>query len=132
MQGSAPLAVNPMKVLVIDDDRFFRTILESELRQENMEVLLANNGEEGISMTKELKPDAIVLDLILPKKDGFEVLTALKDLPARDRPAVFVFTSLSQEHDKFEAISLGALQYFTKGEHTVHHIAEAIYNAIKK
>ena len=63
-----------MKVLVIDDDKFFRTILESELRQENIEVMLAKDGEEGILKTKEWKPDAIVLDLILQKKDGLRII----------------------------------------------------------
>ncbi len=121
-----------MKVLVIDDDKFFRTLLESELRQENMEVMLAGDGEDGIKKTKEWKPDAIVLDLILPKKDGFEVLGALKEMPEGKNAAIFVFSTLSQEHDKTEALNLGARKCFMKGEHTVHHIAEAIYTATKK
>ncbi len=121
-----------MKVLVIDDNKFFRTLLEAELAQENMEVMLASDGEEGIKKTKEWKPDAIVLDLILPKKDGFEVLEALKEMPEGRNAAIFIFSTLSQEHDKSEALGLGAQKYFMKGEHTVHHIAEAIHAVVKK
>lgn len=115
-----------MKVLIIDDDNFLRTLLESELKQENIEVLLAYDGEDGIAKAKAWKPDVIVLDLIIPKKDGFEVLDVLRETPEGKRAVIFVFSSLAQEHDKSEALALGAREYFTKGEDTVHHIADTI------
>lgn len=115
-----------MKVLVIDDDKFIRTLLASELSQENIVVELANDGDEGIKKAKEMAPDVVVLDLILPKKDGFEVLAELKEIHKGSRPAIVIFTTLAQEHDKKEAFALGARSYFLKGEHTVHHIVEEV------
>ena len=115
-----------MKVLVIDDDKFTRTLLESKLRQENIDVALASDGDEGIQKVKEWKPDVIVLDLILPKRDGFELLEVLKKTPEGKHAEIIVFSTLSQERDKAEALSLGAKAYFMKSENTVHHVVEAI------
>jgi DNA-binding NarL/FixJ family response regulator len=115
-----------MKVLIIDDDKFVSTLLESELRQDNNEVRSFSDGEHGLAEALDWKPDVIVLDLIIPKKDGFEVLQALHLSREKQHPAVFIFSSLSQPHDMEEAIALGARGYFMKGEHTVHHIVEAI------
>lgn len=115
-----------MKVLVIDDDKFLRTLLQSELEQANMQVVIASDGEEGIAKVKTEKPDAIVLDLILPKRDGFELMEELQKIPEGKRAAIFIFSDLSQDQDKQEALRLGARGYFKKGENTVHHIVEAI------
>ncbi len=115
-----------MKVLVIDDDKFLSTLLESELHQANMEVAVVAGGEEGIQKVKEWKPDVVVLDLILPKTDGFEVLEKIHNLPEAKHATIFIFSTLAQEHDKEEALSLGATAYFMKGENTVHNIVEAI------
>ena len=115
-----------MKVLVIDDDKFLRTLLQSELEQANIQVVIAGDGDDGIAKAKSEKPDAIVLDLILPKRDGFELIEELKKTPEGKHAAIFIFSDLSQDHDKEEALRLGAKGYFKKGEHTVHHIVEAI------
>lgn len=120
------IVVTTMKVLVIDDDKFLSTLLKSELHQANIEVAIAVSGEEGIQKVKDWKPDAVVLDLILPKTDGFEVLEKIHNLPEGKHAAIFIFSTLAQEHDKAEALSLGAHAYFMKGENTVHNIVEAI------
>ncbi len=115
-----------MKVLVIDDDKFLRTLLQSELEQANIQVVIATDGDDGIAKAKSEKPDAIVLDLILPKRDGFELIEELKKTPEGKHAAIFIFSDRAQDHDKEEALRLGAKGYFKKGEHTVHHIVEAI------
>ena len=115
-----------MKVLIIDDDKFLTTLLESELHQANIEVAIASSGDDGIKKAKEWKPNVVVLDLILPKTDGFEVLEKIHNLPEAKHTTIFIFSTLAQEHDKSEALSLGAEAYFMKGENTVHNIVEAI------
>ncbi len=114
-----------MHILVIDDDKFFRTLFESEFRQVNAEVALAEDGEEGLLLAKKTKPDIVILDLILQKKDGFEVLAELKRTPEIRETKVIVFSSLSQDHDKEEALALGAREYFLKGRHTVQDVVQA-------
>jgi two-component system alkaline phosphatase synthesis response regulator PhoP len=114
-----------MHILVIDDDKFFRTLFESEFRQVNVEVALAEDGEEGLLLAKKTKPDIVILDLILQKKDGFEVLAELKRTPEIRETKVIVFSSLSQDHDKEEALALGAREYFLKGRHTVQDVVQA-------
>jgi two-component system alkaline phosphatase synthesis response regulator PhoP len=115
-----------MKVLIIDDDKFLTTLLESELHQANIEVAIASSGDDGIKKAKDWKPNVVVLDLILPKTDGFEVLEKIHNLPEAKHTTIFIFSTLAQEHDKSEALSLGAKAYFMKGENTVHNIVEAI------
>ncbi len=115
-----------MKVLIIDDDKFLGTLLESELHQANIEVTIATSGDDGIQKVKEWKPDVVVLDLILPRTDGFEVLEKIHNLPEAKHTTIFIFSTLAQEHDKAEALALGAKAYFMKGENTVHNIVDAI------
>jgi CheY-like chemotaxis protein len=117
-----------MKVLVIDDDKFIRSLLVSELVQENLFAETASDGEAGFAKILEWHPDVVVLDLILPKQDGFAVLEKIKKLPPdiRGHLSVYVFSSLGQEHDRDEALALGATAYFSKNNTTVRNIIEII------
>ena len=115
-----------MKVLIIDDDKFVSTLLESELRQENIDVARTGDGETGLAKLMQWRPDVVVLDLILPKTDGFAVLEKLKKLPEAKSTMILVYSSLSQRHDMDEAVRLGAHKCFVKGEHTVQHIVEVV------
>jgi two-component system, OmpR family, alkaline phosphatase synthesis response regulator PhoP len=114
-----------MNVLIIDDDKFFRTLFEAEFRQVNAEVTLASDGEEGLALAKKIHPDVIICDLILQKKDGFELLADLTKTPEGKNAKIFVFSSLAQEHDKEEALNLGAHAYFFKGKQTVQDVVQA-------
>jgi CheY-like chemotaxis protein len=115
-----------MNVLVIDDEKFVRNVFASELGQENISVTLAEDGEKGLKLAREKKPDVIVLDLILPKKDGFEVIGELRNIPELKHTLIYVFSGLAQEHDKQEALSLGVSAYFPKNQFTVHQVVDAI------
>ena len=115
-----------MKVLVIDDEKFIRNVFASELAQENIDVATASDGEEGLVKAKEWHPDVIVLDMILPKRDGFELLELFRKMPELKGVAVYAFSELAQEHDKTEAMELGAIEYFSKDQHTVRQVVDAI------
>jgi twitching motility two-component system response regulator PilH len=102
------------KILIIDDDAFFLEFYRAELSQYNFYTDFARDGLEGLNKAKEIKPDLILLDVILPKLDGFEVLAKLKaSKETRDIPVV-VTSSLSTESDIKKLEKLGAVKCFNK------------------
>jgi CheY-like chemotaxis protein len=119
-----------MKVLIIEDDKFISTIYESELHQLNVEVLLAYDGVSGLQKAKETKPDLILLDLILPRLNGFEVLKELKlDEQTKNIP-VIINSALKQDKDIQEAISLGALLFLPKDSYSQKQVAKEILDML--
>ena len=104
-----------MKILLIEDDKFFQNFYSVKLKERKVEVEVASNGEEGLIKMKNFKPDLILLDLIMPKMDGFGVLaTREKDEELRKIP-VIVFSTLGMEKDVENAQRLGANGYINKG-----------------
>ncbi len=104
---------NP-KILFVDDDNFLRKVYEAELKDRNFEVILASDGEEGLEKAQLEDPDLIILDMIMPKKSGFEVLTELQRNPKTRNIPVIILSNLGQEDDKKRGIDLGAVDYLIK------------------
>lgn len=103
-----------MRILLIDDDLFFQKFYATKLSEKGFEVYVASDGVEGIKKAKAIKPDIILLDIIMPKKDGFEVLKAFaSDQEMRNTP-VLVFSTLGQEEEVKKALALGARDYTNK------------------
>jgi DNA-binding response OmpR family regulator len=102
-----------MKILIVDDSRLLRTANERTLMRAGYEVTTAADGEEGLRLALESKPDLIVLDMMLPKLSGPEVLRQLRLNPASAATPVIVLTSLSQSNRE-KLISEGANLYFEK------------------
>ncbi|MEK7453104.1 MAG: response regulator [Patescibacteria group bacterium] len=119
-----------MKVLIIDDDNFIREVYKSELNQENIEVELAESGEVGLEKVKSIKVDLILLDMMLPQKSGFDVLTELKKDAELSKIPVIVFSSLSQQSDIDEAKRLGCLMYLPKDTYSPNQIVDEIKKII--
>lgn len=103
-----------MKILIVEDEFFLRTILAKKLQAEGFEVETAVDGEEAVNKIVEIKPDAILLDLILPKKNGFEVLEEIKKDPYLSQIPVIVVSNLGQDIDIERAKSLGVRDYLIK------------------
>lgn len=103
-----------MKILLIEDDKFFREFYSSKLKEKNIEVETAQDGEEGLAKIQSFMPDVVLLDIIMPKKDGFDVLTEMGTLGLLPRLPVIVFSTLGQEKDVQEAQRLGARGYVNK------------------
>lgn len=103
-----------MKVLLIEDDKFFQKFYSAKLREQNIEVDVASDGEEGLLKMKQFNPDVVLLDLIMPKKDGFSVLETRSRNENLKRIPVIVFSSLDQEKDLEKAKNLGATDYIDK------------------
>ncbi len=103
-----------MKILLVEDDKFFREFYAQKLREKGVEVFQAGDGEEGLKKVSESLPDIILLDLIMPIRDGFSVLEELsKNVNAKNIP-VLVFSTLGQEKDIEMAMKLGAKGYVNK------------------
>jgi DNA-binding response OmpR family regulator len=103
-----------MRLLLIEDDKFFRQFYALKFRERNIEVDEAGDGEEGLTKVKENIPDLILLDLIMPRKDGFEFLDSLEKLNLLNKIPVLVFSTLGQEKDIQRAKDLGAKGYINK------------------
>lgn len=102
------------KILLAEDDRFMRRAAEATLRHHGFTVITAPDGEEALRLAQCEVPDLVLLDLIMPKLHGFEVLKALKGDPATSQIPVIVFSNLGQESDSRMAHELGALDYWVK------------------
>ncbi|GIW66250.1 MAG: hypothetical protein KatS3mg095_0148 [Candidatus Parcubacteria bacterium] len=103
-----------MKILIVEDDKFLRTLLEKKIKNEGFEVLTANDGEEALNKIVTEKPDLILLDIILPKKSGFYILEEInKDINLKNIP-VFIISNLGQPEDVQRGKKLGVKAYFIK------------------
>lgn len=100
------------KILIIDDSRFARLKLSDNLKEGGFEVVEAGNGEEGLTVTKEQKPDIIICDLLMPVMDGFGFLESVKE-EGIDTP-VLVLTSDIQDKTRDKAMELGAIGIINK------------------
>lgn len=119
------------RILIVEDDRFLRELIVRKLSNEGYEVVEAVDGEQGLQKTKEVKPDIVLLDLILPGIDGFEVLTLKKDDPAIAGIPVIVLSNLGQKEDVEKGIGLGAADYLIKAHFTPGEIIEKVQNILK-
>jgi len=119
-----------IKVLVVEDEPILSQSLAIELESYNYDVTTADNGEDGLNFFYKIKPDVVLLDLLMPKKNGFEVLEELKTKNLLDSAHIIVLTNLGQEEDKKKAMALGAKHFFVKSaidlEDLVNFIAKIL------
>lgn len=120
------------KVLVIEDDSFLSSLLKGRFEKEGFEVRQAFDGDQALEILKEEIPDIILLDLIMPKKSGFEVLESLSLDPRLSRVPVVIVTNLAQEEDIEKVRSLGALEYFVKARTSIDDLIQKIREIISK
>jgi CheY-like chemotaxis protein len=121
----------PLRILLAEDDRFLRKAVETTLRRHGHTVFGAADGEEALRMTESERPDVVLLDMILPKLQGFEVLRALKGNPRTTAIPVIVLSSLSQAEDRQEALQAGAAAYFVKATLSLQAIAGVVERVIR-
>jgi DNA-binding response OmpR family regulator len=120
------------RIVVADDDRMFRKVAETTLRRQGYDVATASDGEEALQLIRSERPDMIILDLIMPKLQGFDVLTILKQDALTSAIPVIVLSSLTQEQDKQEALDLGAVAYFNKTTFSMSELVKQVENALTK
>jgi len=118
-------------ILIVEDDKFLRELIAQKLIKEGYEISKATDGEQGIKKIKEERPDLVLLDLILPGIDGFEVLTRIKTDPALAQIPVIILSNLGQSEDVDRGLKLGATDYLVKAHFTPDEIIEKVKNALK-
>ena len=104
------------KILLVEDDMALSAVYRSRLEIEGFDVREANNGEDALSATVEYRPDLILLDVMMPKISGFDVLDILRNTPETANVRIIMLTGLSQPKDKERAESLGVDDYLVKSQ----------------
>lgn len=113
-------------VLVVEDDPFYSKIYKTKLAKEKIESQIVSNGNEALKAVKELVPGLILLDLIMPGKDGFETLAELKSDPVLQGIPVIVLSNLSQEEDIQRIMDLGAAEYLVKANVPIQEVIDKV------
>jgi two-component system, OmpR family, phosphate regulon response regulator PhoB len=114
------------RILLVEDDRFLRRACESSLRQRGFTVISAVDGEEGLRLAQQERPDLVLLDLLMPRLPGIEVLRALKTDPATQSIPVLILSNSSREQDVAEVMALGALDYWVKASLSLKELGERV------
>ena len=102
------------KILVVDDDAFIRRPLEFILRQEGFEPVTASNGNECMEKVASERPDLIILDVMMPGRDGFELCKTIKRESCYADIPVILLSARGQNHDRERGLCLGAADFLTK------------------
>jgi two-component system, OmpR family, alkaline phosphatase synthesis response regulator PhoP len=119
------------KILIIEDDETLQKILTEYLVGEKFEVKNASNGELGVEMALSEKPDLILLDIILPKKDGFEVIKELKANEQAKNIPIMLLSNLDSAADVEKALELGATTYLVKADYKLEEIVSKVKEVLK-
>ncbi len=121
------------KVLLIEDDAMLSRMYQTKFQNDGYEVLCAFDGENGVSMAQNKKPDLILLDLMLPKIDGYEVLKRLKTNTATKKTPVVILTNLIvSDQDVNKAKNLGAIEYLVKSRLTAKEVIQVIKTILER
>ncbi len=119
------------KILIVEDEATLQKALQDVLRQENYDVLSALDGEIGYNLAVKEMPDLILLDLILPKKDGFETLRDLKANNNTKTIPVIILTNLEGTDDIQRALDLGATTYLVKANYELEDVLAKVREILK-
>ena len=114
------------KILFIEDEEVLQKTAGDTLREAGFDVLSALDGEIGLRLAKNKNPDLVILDLVLPKTNGFEVLKTLKETQETARIPVIVLTNLEGMEDIQKVLSLGATTYLVKANYTLQELVEKV------
>ncbi len=114
------------KIIVAEDDKFMAKVYREKLRDEGYDVEIAYDGEESLEKVNKFKPNLVILDMIMPKRNGFEVLKAIKDNPETKAIPVIILSNLGQLSDSDKGKQLGAIDYIIKGEESFKSVMEKV------
>jgi len=113
-------------VLVVEDDTFYASVYRAKLAKEGFEIEVAENGDKALERAKKRRPDLMLLDLIMPGKDGFETLADFRKEETLRDLKIIVLSNLSQEEDIARAKSLGATEYVIKSNVSLEELMKKI------
>lgn len=115
------------KILIVDDDPLLVKMYQTKFESDGYQVFTAGDGEEGLAKAKSEKPDIILLDVMMPKKNGLEVLKLLKaDVVTHQTPVVMLTNVSASEADSTNAFELGAVTYLVKASYTPKEVVQKV------
>lgn len=114
------------KILLVEDDVALSGVYKSRLEMEGFEIKAVNNGEQALSAAIEFKPDLILLDAMMPKISGFDVLDILRNTAETANIRIIMLTALSQPKDKERAEALGVDDYLVKSQVVIGDVVERV------
>lgn len=114
------------RILLVEDEPLLGNLLTQRLEKEGFEMVLAHDGEEALAKLRESRPDLVLLDIILPKISGFELLETLQADPQFEKAPVIIISNLGQESDVARGTALGAIQYFVKAKVSIEELVEHV------
>lgn len=114
------------KILIVEDDPLMSRMYQKIFTFEKYEVVMASDGQEGLDKARSEKPTLIMLDVMMPKMNGLEVLGKLKEDPETKAIPVVMLTNLAGQKDAETALSKGAVKYLIKSEHDPKEVADMV------
>lgn len=120
------------KILLVEDDEMLASVYRSRLEMEGFDIREVHDGEQALSSAIEYRPDLILLDAMMPKISGFDVLDILKNTPETMNITVIMLTALSQEKDRQRAESLGVDEYLVKSQVVISDVIERVRHHLGK
>ncbi len=124
--AAPPADTSKHKILLVEDDDALASVYQTRLQAEGFEIKRVPNGEDALSTALQFRPDLILLDVMMPKVSGFDVLDILRNTPETAKIKVIMLTALSQESDKERASKLGADDYLVKSQVVIADVIDRI------
>lgn len=115
-----------LQVLIAEDDRFLGNVLKTKLQQEGFDVRVAVDGDDALAQIAALLPDILLLDVIMPKKNGFDVLAELRLKKGGSAMPVIILSNLGQEEDVKRGMALGAIDFLVKSDHSLQEVVNKV------
>jgi DNA-binding response OmpR family regulator len=125
-QNTTQAATKQYKIMLVEDDDALASVYQTRLQAEGFDVKRVPNGEDALAGALEYRPNLIVLDVMMPKVSGFDVLDILRNTPETAKVKIVMLTALSQDSDKERAMSLGADDYLVKSQVVIADVVERI------
>jgi two-component system alkaline phosphatase synthesis response regulator PhoP len=114
------------KIVIVEDEEALARVLKEKFEGEEFEVELAMDGSVALGVIQKMRPDLVLLDLMLPKRDGIDVLKDIKADRDLENLPVIVLSNLDGDEDIKQAIALGAKDYFVKSQHPIKEVVEKV------
>ena len=124
--NSATPGGHPKRILLVEDDDAIANVYQTRLQGEGFDVRRVSNGEEALAAALNYHPDLVLLDIMMPKVSGFDVLDILRNTPETANLKIIMLTALSQDSDKERADSLGVDDYLVKSQVVIADVIDRI------
>ena len=118
-------------ILLVEDDPFLIDIYSTKLKESGFSVEVASDGESALRKVKEKEPDLVILDIVLPQLDGWEILRQIKSDPKLKNIKIIILSNLGQKEEVERGVELGAVKYLIKAHYTPSEVVEEVKKILK-